>query len=74
MLDRVREIISDICNVKASTIDENTKLVADLGLNSFELVNLLIAFEEKLDIEIDDDNLPEFETVGDIVDYLETLM
>lgn len=74
MLENVKEIISEICNVKASTIDENTQLVADLGLNSFELVNLLIAFEEKLDIEIDDDDLPEFETVGDIVDYLETLM
>ena len=35
------------------------------------MINLIIAFEEKLGIEIDDDELPEFETVGDIVTYLE---
>ena len=73
MLEEVREIISEICNVKASTVERDTKLVADLGLNSFELVNLLIAFEEKFDVEIDDDNLPELETVGDIIDYLENI-
>ena len=73
MFEEVREIISEICNVRESTIERETKLVADLGLNSFELVNLLIAFEEKFDVEIDDDNLPELETVGDIIDYLENI-
>ena len=73
MFEEVREIISEICNVSESTIERDTKLVADLGLNSFELVNLLIAFEEKFDVEIDDDNLPELETVGDIIDYLENI-
>lgn len=71
MFATVRDTISEVCMIDRDLIDESSELVSDLGLNSFEMINLIIAFEEKLGIEIDDEELPEFETVGDIVAYLE---
>ena len=71
MLTTVINTISEICLIDKDTISESSKLVSDLGLNSFEMINLIIAFEERLGIEVDDDELPEFETVGDIAAYLE---
>ncbi len=71
MFATVRDTISEVCMIDKDLINESSALVSDLGLNSFEMINLIIAFEEKLGIEIDDDELPEFETVGDVVAYLE---
>jgi len=71
MFATVRDTISEVCMIDKDLINESSELVSDLGLNSFEMINLIIAFEEKLGIEIDDDELPEFETVGDVVAYLE---
>ena len=71
MFATVRDTISEVCMIDKDLINESSELVSDLGLNSFEMINLIIAFEEKLSIEIDDDELPEFETVGDVVAYLE---
>lgn len=71
MFATVRDTISEVCMIDKYLINESSELVSDLGLNSFEMINLIIAFEEKLGIEIDDDELPEFETVGDVVAYLE---
>ena len=55
-------------------ITEQTNLTADLGLNSFELVNLIIAFEDAFHIEVADDELDRFETVADILTYLEEIV
>ena len=71
MFVTVRDTISEVCMIDKDLINESSMLVSDLGLNSFEMINLIIAFEEKLGREIDDDELPEFETVGDVVTYLE---
>ena len=71
MFATVRDTISEVCMIDKDLINESSELVSDLGLNSFEMINLIIAFEEKLGIEMDDDELPEFETVGDVVTYLE---
>ena len=71
MFEQVRDIISTVCQIDPDSITKDTQLISDLGLNSFELINLIIAFEEKLNIEVDDDELPDFHTVGDIVLYLE---
>ena len=71
MFETVKETISSVCMIDAGDIKEDSNLVSDLGLNSFELINLIIAFEEKFGIEIDDEELPEFETVSDIAEFLE---
>ena len=73
MFEKVREIIAAVCQMEKDEITRETDLTVDLGLNSFELVNLIIEFEDALDIEIEDDELPDFKTVGDIADYLEDI-
>ena len=73
MFETVRETIAEVCQMDKNEITEDTNITTDLGLNSFELINLIIAFEDALDIEIEDDELPDFKTVGDIVSYLEDI-
>ena len=50
-----------------------TELSGDLGINSIELADLVMLCEEKFEIEIDDENLHKLVTVGDVVNYLESL-
>ena len=74
MFEKVRTIIADVCQMPEEEITEQTNLPADLGLNSFELVNLIIAFEDAFHIEVADDELDRFETVADILTYLEEIV
>ena len=71
MFERVKQVICDTCSIPEEEIKMEATLAGDLDINSFELVNLIIAFEEEFDIEVDDDKVMDFTTVGDIVDYLE---
>ena len=48
------------------------ELANDLGINSLELADLVYTCEEKFDVEIGDDDLQNFKTVGDVVRYLES--
>ena len=74
MFEKVRTIIAFVCQMPEEEITEQTNLTADLGLNSFELVNLIIAFEDAFHIEVADDELDRFETVADILTYLEEIV
>lgn len=52
------------------SISRDTVLLADLGLNSFELIEMVCAVEEEFDIEIPDREIKSFKTVGDIMDFI----
>ena len=49
----------------------DTQLSTDLGLNSIELAELIVACEEEFEIDIDDEDIHEFTTIRDVVEYLE---
>lgn len=70
MIEKVIEILSEFTEMKTDDMNINTKLVADMMLNSLDVVNVIVAFEEEFDIEIPDKIIKELETIGDIVDYL----
>ncbi|MBQ7475216.1 MAG: acyl carrier protein [Clostridia bacterium] len=72
MFEKVKSILVDELNVNADGITPEAELVGDLGVNSLELADLVLMCEEKFDIEIDEDAIREFITVGDIVRYLES--
>lgn len=74
MLEKVREILLNHTQASAGEIELNTELVKDLGLNSLDVVSLIIDFEDKFGIEISDRTIRDFVTVGDIVEYLEIRM
>ncbi len=66
----VSKILSDKLGVKESQINEDSKLIDDLGADSLDLVDLVMALEEKLGVKIDDDKLQKISTVKDVVDYI----
>lgn len=72
MIKKVIEILSEFTEMKPEQMTRDTKLVADMGLNSFDVVNIVVAFEEEFDIEIPDRVIKDLQTVGSIADYLES--
>jgi acyl carrier protein len=73
MFEKVRDILVEELQLKESDITLDAELVNDLGINSLELADLVMLCEEKFDIEINDDDIRKFLTVGDIVNYLNSL-
>jgi acyl carrier protein len=71
MLEKVIEILSEFTALEKDKITEESALIADLGLNSLDVINVVVAFEEEFDIDIPDKAIKSFSTVGDIVKYLE---
>ena len=71
MFENVRDFLVEELRKKPENITLEAELVGDLGINSLELAELILACEERFNVQIDDDDLHRFTTVGDIVAYLE---
>lgn len=71
MFETVKKILVDDMQVNADEITVEAELINDLGLNSLELADMILLCEEKFGIEIKDDDIHKFITVGDVVTYLE---
>ncbi len=72
MFEKVKNLLVEELSVNPDDITPSAELVNDLGVNSLELADMILLFEEKYDIEITDDEIHKFVTVGDIVDFLAT--
>jgi len=70
-MDRIKKIIVDQLGVDESKITENSSFVDDLGADSLDIVELIMAFEEEFDIEIPDEDAEKMKTVGDAIKYLD---
>ena len=69
--EKLQNIIAEVLNVEADEITLNTTFVDDLGADSVDLVELVMAMEEEFNVgEIDEDDLTGLKTVGDCVRYL----
>ena len=73
MFEKLKNLFVDELQIDEADITMDAELIKDLGINSIELADLVMLCEEKFDIEIDDDDLRKFITVGDVVDYLEAI-
>ena len=71
MLEKVKEIVSDSLGADINTITEATSFKDDLGADSLDLFEVVMAFEEEFDVEIPSEDLEQIATVGDVVRYLE---
>ena len=67
---KVREIIADRLQVAVNSVTTSASFVEDLGADSLDLVELVMAFEEQFDIEIPDEDAEKMKTVGTAFDYL----
>ena len=72
MFENVKQFLVDELRVNADEVTMEAELAGDLGINSLELAELVLACEEKFNVVIEDDDLQQFNTVGDVVKYLES--
>lgn len=70
MLERVKEIIKEQLNLDDAVITEETSFKEDLGVDSLDLFELVMAFEEEYGIEIPSEELENLTTVGDVINYM----
>lgn len=70
--DRVKEIIVEQLGVDADQVTENASFVDDLGADSLDTVELVMALEEEFDVEIPDEDAEKITTVRDAIEYLKT--
>ena len=70
IFNRVKEIIVEQLGVAEDNVNEEASFIDDLGADSLDIVELIMALEEEFDIEIRDTDAEKVVTVGDVVEYL----
>lgn len=71
VFDKVKEVIVDKLNVDEDKVTMAATITEDLGADSLDVVDLIMALEEEFDIEIPDEEAENIKTVSDIVKYIE---
>ena len=72
LFDDVKAVVVEQLNVNPDEVKEESKFVEDLGADSLDVVELVMALEEKFDIEIPDEDAEKISTVGDAVEYIKS--
>ena len=70
MLDKIKEMVAENLGVDAATITEESSFKDDLGADSLDLFELVMALEEEFGIEIPTEDLGQIATVGDVIKYI----
>jgi len=70
VFDKVKEIIVEQLGVVDTSVTMEASFIDDLGADSLDIVELIMALEEEFDIEIPDGDAEKVVTVGDVVDYI----
>ena len=68
--ERVKEIICEQLGVEEDEVTPNAKFIEDLGADSLDTVELVMAFEEEFGLEIPDEEAEKIVTVGDAIQYI----
>ncbi len=72
MFEKIREMIAENLNIDVNTITEEASFKEDLGVDSLDLFELVMALEEEFGVEIPTEDLEELTTVGAVVKYVES--
>lgn len=70
ILDKVKEIIADQLGIDEDEVVPGASFIDDLGADSLDIVELIMAFEEEFDMEIPDEDAEKIKTVKDVLDYI----
>lgn len=70
--EKVKEIIVDQLGVEAEQVKPEASFIDDLGADSLDTVELVMAFEEEFDLEIPDEDAEKIKTVGDAITYIKS--
>jgi len=69
--DKIKQIIAEQLGVKKEEVTDNAKFVDDLGADSLDTVELVMALEEEFGVEIPDEDAEKLMTVGDALRYID---
>ena len=69
--EKVRSLIVDQLGVESDKVTADAKFIEDLGADSLDTVELVMAFEENFDIEVPDEEAEKLQSVADVVAYIE---
>lgn len=72
IFERIKELLNDQLDISADIMTMDSNIATDLGADSLDVVELLIAIEDEFDVEIPDEEIENIKTVGDLVKYIET--
>ena len=70
-MERVIKVTAEVLKVNVSTIQERSRFVEDLGAESVQSIELVAAYEEEFDIEMDEDQALAVKSVGDAVRFID---
>jgi acyl carrier protein len=70
--DKLKEVLVEVLGVSEEDIKPESKFVDDLGADSLDLVELIMAFEDKFGMEISDEDAEKMVTVKDALDYIDS--
>lgn len=71
MIEKIEKVIKDNIEDDSLKIDMTTSFRDDLGLDSFEMAQLLCSLEDELDVDLDDTDILSIETVSDLISFIE---
>ena len=72
MLEKIKSIVADQLGVDEDKVTEDASFIDDLGADSLDTVELIMAFEEEFDVEIPDEDAQKIKTVKDVIEYIES--
>ena len=73
IFDEVRDVVVEQLSVAADAVKMESKIIEDLGADSLDVVELVMALEEKFDVEIPDREAEKLISIADVVNYVEGL-
>ena len=71
MLDKIKTIVANQLGVDEAQVTEDASFIDDLGADSLDTVELIMAFEEEFDVEIPDEDAQNIKTVKHVIDYIQ---
>lgn len=73
MLEKVKEIVAESLGAEVDSLTEQTSFKEDLGADSLDLFEMVMALEEEFNVEIPTDDLENIKTIGDVGQYIQNL-
>lgn len=73
MLEKIKEIIAESLGIEVNTLTEETRFKEDLGADSLDLFEMVMALEETFHVEIPSEDLEKIKTIKDVKEYIEKL-
>ncbi len=70
-IEKVKEIIANQLSVDVKKLTEKTNIAEELGADSLDVVEILMALEEEFEVSIPDEAIPSIKTIKDVVDFIE---